>query len=132
MVIRRLTAIFAVALLLGGCGVPAMLGTGPNAYDGVWSGRATFALGVADCPRLAGLQAEIRNGVIDGNARWGEERGTFRGVIREDGALRSASVRRGQAAFADFEGSFEENAASGRWTSRHCEGDWELRKVRGL
>lgn len=132
MLACRMPVVFVAAILLGGCGAPAMFSSGPDAYDGVWSGRMTFALGAADCPRQAGLQVEISNGLIAGDARWGTERGVFRAAINEDGTLRSASITHGRSSFADLEGAFGETTASGTWTSRRCEGDWDLRKVRGL
>jgi len=125
-------AVLATALFLANCGGATMFASGPDTYDGVWAGRMTFTLGVADCPRRAGVQTEIENGVIDGEARWGDEDGTISGVIGEDGTLRAGSVKMGRYDTADLAGSFDEREAAGTWKSRDCEGTWELRKVRGL
>jgi hypothetical protein len=129
-----LVALAGAALLLAACDETAVmrLTGGDPRYDGQWSGRITFSIGTAACPRRGAIAFEARGGVISGSVRFPElEARRVLGKILEGGVVEGGEIKRGSIPWADLTGTFQAADASGRWKSRECEGSWEARKLSG-
>lgn len=101
-------------------------------FDGAWIGRMSVGFHLAECRlQRGGLRVRIEGGRMEGQARFSTTEGEFTGVVDEDGEVRYATLR-GQYAKDDVEfiGTFTETEATGTWSSKVCNGEWELRKAR--
>ena len=133
--LRNLGALAAAFLLVSACDETTLMRVsgGDASYDGQWSGRLNFAIGVASCPRRAALTLEIKGGVFSGDVRFAElEPRRIFGKVVEGGAVEGGEIKRGPIPWADVTGTFtKDGEASGRWKTRECEGSWEARKFGG-
>jgi len=120
-------------LALGACSdaILAIRGASP-AYDGAWVGQFNLSTRTRACNLTrGGIRLTIENGVIDGKVRQPEQTLLMAGYVQKDGTLE------GGRTIASFEtdnteliGTFTEREAEGRWTSKLCNGSWNLRKIR--
>jgi len=125
----------AGAVLLAGCDETTLMRVsgGDPAYDGRWTGRMAFSIGLASCPRRGALALDLSGGVFSGDVRFPElEARRVMGKVIEGGEVAGGEIKRGPIPWADVTGSFNiDGTASGRWKTRECEGSWEARRVAG-
>jgi len=97
-----------------------------------WIGDLSVTFRQEEC-RLSrgGVRVVVEGGRIEGAVRMNNYTARVMGLVQEDGAVRSGTVRGIPGADeVEFTGTFGETSASGTWEQRRCRGVWDLRKSR--
>lgn len=132
--VARLAGVSLLAFLsISGCQAAGkLLSSGSTAYDGAWVGLFQMSVGTKECTiKRGGVRVKIAGGDVSGFARFASRNAPFSGVVEENGKIEYGFVK-GEFAKnnAEVVGQFSEKDAEGTWKSKHCQGTWNLRKVR--
>ncbi|MDF1749857.1 MAG: hypothetical protein P1V34_13380 [Alphaproteobacteria bacterium] len=125
--------VFMTAMVaLAACDATRLFTPTSTEFDGAWVGQLSVSLRQPECAiTRGGLRVKVENGQIYGDVRLAVRRGTFTGVVAEDGTIAGVKLQGVQGAVdAEFTGTFLKNTASGEWTQKYCRGEWELKKLR--